>query len=91
MSNLGADVVKVKGNYEKSLIECIKQSTENNWQIVQDVAWKDYMVVPKYTMAGYTVMMKEIVYFFHHDCITCLLYTSPSPRDLSTSRMPSSA
>ena len=25
------------------------------------------------------------------DMITCLLYTSPSPRDLSTSRMPSSA
>ena len=24
-------------------------------------------------------------------CETCLLYTSPSPRDLSTSRMPSSA
>ena len=27
---------------------------------------------------------------FARDC-TCLLYTSPSPRDLSTSRMPSSA
>ena len=25
------------------------------------------------------------------DMTTCLLYTSPSPRDLSTSRMPSSA
>ena len=25
------------------------------------------------------------------DASTCLLYTSPSPRDLSTSRMPSSA
>ena len=25
------------------------------------------------------------------ECISCLLYTSPSPRDLSTSRMPSSA
>ena len=61
MANLGADVIKVKGNYEKSLIECIKQSTENNWQIVQDVAWKDYMLVPKLTMAGYTVMMKEIL------------------------------
>ena len=24
-------------------------------------------------------------------CYRCLLYTSPSPRDLSTSRMPSSA
>ena len=61
MTDLGADVIKVKGNYENSLIECIKQSTQNNWQIVQDVAWKDYMSVPKYTMAGYTVMMKEIV------------------------------
>ena len=61
MVDLGADVIKVKGNYEKSLIECIKQSTENNWQIVQDVAWKDYMIVPKFTMAGYTVMMKEVV------------------------------
>ena len=61
MAELGADVIKVKGNYEKSLIECIKQSTENNWQIVQDVAWKDYMIVPKLTMAGYAVMMKEIV------------------------------
>eukprot|EP00831_Metopus_contortus_P039389 TRINITY_DN3087_c0_g1_i2.p1 TRINITY_DN3087_c0_g1~~TRINITY_DN3087_c0_g1_i2.p1 ORF type:complete len:142 (+),score=22.73 TRINITY_DN3087_c0_g1_i2:70-495(+) len=28
--------------------------------------------------------------FLHFPC-TCLLYTSPSPRDLSTSRMPSSA
>ena len=26
-----------------------------------------------------------------HRLLTCLLYTSPSPRDLSTSRMPSSA
>ena len=28
---------------------------------------------------------------FENGCIACLLYTSPSPRDLSTSRMPSSA
>jgi len=61
MRDLGADVVKVKGNYENSLVECIKQSTENNWQIVQDVAWKDYILVPTLTMAGYSVMMKEIV------------------------------
>ena len=27
----------------------------------------------------------------HHLPVACLLYTSPSPRDLSTSRMPSSA
>ena len=73
MADLGADVIKVKGNYEKSLIECIKQSTENNWQIVQDVAWKEYMLVPKYTMAGYTVMMKEIVDQIKQDQITHII------------------
>ena len=60
MRSFGADVIRVKGNYEDSLNECIKKSKENDWQIVQDVAWKDYMLVPKLTMAGYSVMMKEI-------------------------------
>ena len=32
----------------------------------------------------------EDIAFEGHGC-ACLLYTSPSPRDLSTSRMPSSA
>ena len=60
MRSFGADVIRVKGNYEDSLNECIKQSNKNNWQIVQDVAWEDYKLVPKLTMAGYSVMMKEI-------------------------------
>ena len=60
MRRFEADVIRVKGNYEDSLNECIKQSNQNNWQIVQDVAWKNYMLVPKLTMAGYSVMMKEI-------------------------------
>jgi len=60
MKNFGADIIRVKGNYENSLNECIKQSNQNNWQIVQDVAWQDYKLIPKLTMAGYSVMMKEI-------------------------------
>ena len=73
MSDLGADVIKVKGNYESSLIECIKQSTKNNWQIIQDVAWKEYITVPKYTMAGYAVMMKEIVDQIDHNKISHII------------------
>ena len=60
MRSFGAEVIRVKGNYEDSLNECIKQSNKNNWQIVQDVAWEGYKLVPKLTMAGYSVMMKEI-------------------------------
>ena len=60
MRGFGADVIRVKGNYDNSLNECVKQSEKNNWQIVQDVAWSNYKLVPKLTMAGYSVMMKEI-------------------------------
>ena len=34
---------------------------------------------------------KPVAVCFNVDTGSCLLYTSPSPRDLSTSRMPSSA
>ena len=37
------------------------------------------------------VLAHEVSHVANGDMITCLLYTSPSPRDLSTSRMPSSA
>ena len=60
MRNLGADVIRVKGNYEASLKECINQSKRYGWQIIQDVAWEGYEEVPKLTMAGYSVMIKEI-------------------------------
>ena len=60
MRSFGADVIRVKGNYDNSLKECIKQSKQYDWKIVQDVAWHDYKLIPKLTMAGYAVMMKEI-------------------------------
>ena len=60
MRGFGAEVFRVKGNYDNSLQECIKQSKLNGWQIVQDVAWEGYEIVPKLTLAGYSVMMKEI-------------------------------
>ena len=37
---------------------------------------------------GITIKAQCVTLQYQH---TCLLYTSPSPRDLSTSRMPSSA
>jgi len=60
MRNLNAEVIKVKGNYEDSLNVCKEVSKKNNWEIIQDVAWPDYELVPKLTMAGYSTMIKEI-------------------------------
>ena len=42
----------------------------------------------------FNILIHEMLADDHGDGVhnhTCLLYTSPSPRDLSTSRMPSSA
>jgi len=61
MKDLGADVIRVKGNYDNSLKVCIEQSNKNNWEIVQDVSWEGYKDVPKLIMAGYTIMVKEIL------------------------------
>ena len=60
MRNLNAEVIRVKGNYEDSLNFCKEESKKNNWEIIQDVAWPDYEVVPKLTMAGYSTIIKEI-------------------------------
>ena len=42
IKKFGAEVIKVKGDYENSLNECKKLSKKNNWKIVQDVSTKDY-------------------------------------------------
>ena len=45
-----------------------------------------YLIVLSLTTFGLITL-----YSISIDPLSCLLYTSPSPRDLSTSRMPSSA
>ena len=70
IKNLDAEVIKVKGNYDDSLKECIKQSKKNNWEIVQDVSWENYKEVPKLIMAGYTIKVKEIMEQIKEDSIT---------------------
>ena len=53
-------------------------------------AWGDvpFIVIQPETLYGYDPDF--VVIRGEHDC-TCLLYTSPSPRDATLSRMPSSA
>ena len=52
--------------------------------VVYDLATKYFLSIAQGSIQGtYSIVRKMI--------LICLLYTSPSPRDLSTSRMPSSA
>ena len=60
IKKFGAEVIRVKGNYEDSLKKCQKLSKKNDWKIVQDVSTKNYKYIPQLTMAGYSIMIKEI-------------------------------
>ena len=48
-------------------------------------------IIVQYARQDIRFLLQQDVKFIIAACGTCLLYTSPSPRDLSTSRMPSSA
>ena len=43
IKKFGAEVIRVKGDYESSLNECKKLSKKNSWKIVQDVSTKNYL------------------------------------------------
>ncbi|MDG1996807.1 MAG: diaminopropionate ammonia-lyase [Emcibacteraceae bacterium] len=57
---LGAEVIWCDGNYDDSLVQVKGDALANNWHIISDTSYEGYTYVPKYVMAGYTVMTKEI-------------------------------
>ena len=64
-------------------------------QVVDQTQWAgNFPEAPTRTTddhKGFDFRYKVRIMGYHTACPTCLLYTSPSPRDPKTSRMPSSA
>ena len=59
MEDLGAEVIRVKGNYEVSLRVCKEESDAHGWQLVSDTSWNGYRDIPIQVMAGYSVLATE--------------------------------
>ena len=57
---LGAKVIWVEGNYDDSLKLVKRHAIENQWCIISDTSYPGYEYIPKYVMAGYSVMTWEI-------------------------------
>ena len=69
-------------HYEKILLP---------WQTDYNVEYGEYYETLAQTRESDGLSVTEVLEAYMVNGGTCLLYTSPSPRDLSTSRMPSSA
>lgn len=61
MAALGATVVRVSGNYDDSVRRAAGDAAENGWFVVSDTSYEGYTELPRYVMAGYSLMVSEIV------------------------------
>ena len=60
-------------------------------ELSTDPYWRDHRDVEHFDFCGNTIYRAYNMLSRHHMDYLCLLYTSPSPRDATLSRMPSSA
>jgi diaminopropionate ammonia-lyase len=56
----GAKVHIVKGDYDDAVRICRDEAQKNGWQIISDTAWQGYETIPRWIMAGYISIFKEI-------------------------------
>ena len=61
MADLGADVIRVSGNYDDSVREVAAAAAKSDWIVISDNSYPGYLEIPKDVMAGYTVMLSETV------------------------------
>ena len=59
MRDLGAEVVRIDGDYDESLRICKAEAEEHGWFVVSDTSWQGYTDPPRDVMAGYGVMTRE--------------------------------
>ena len=60
MRDFGAEVIRIKGDYDDSLELARTEAKRNNWFVVSDTSWPGYREPPRDVMLGYGVMTHEI-------------------------------
>ena len=60
MRELGAQVIRIEGDYDASVALARREAEANGWFVVSDTSWPGYTEPPRDVMAGYGVMVREI-------------------------------
>lgn len=61
MRELDATVIQIEGDYDASVRLARLEAEKNGWFVVSDTSWEGYTEPPRQVMAGYGVMVGEIV------------------------------
>ncbi len=59
MRLLGAEVIRIDGDYDDSVVLAKQEAEANGWFVVSDTSWPGYTEPPRDVMAGYGVMTRE--------------------------------
>jgi len=57
----GAEIVRIKGNYDESVEEAARLAEVNAWHVVSDTSYEGYEDIPRDVMQGYGTIAAEIV------------------------------
>lgn len=59
IARFGAEIVRVAGTYDESVVEAARVAAERGWTVVSDTAWEGYERIPGLVMQGYTAIIRE--------------------------------
>ncbi len=60
IENEGARVEIIDGTYDEAVRRVAADANTHGWQVISDTAYFGYTIIPKYIMAGYTTMFREM-------------------------------
>lgn len=59
IARFGAEMVRVAGTYDDSVVEAARVAAERGWTVVSDTSWDGYERIPGLVMQGYTAIASE--------------------------------
>lgn len=59
IARFGAEMVRVAGTYDDSIVEAARVAAEKGWTVVSDTSWEGYERIPALVMQGYTAIAQE--------------------------------
>ena len=58
---LGAEIVRVTGNYDQSVDEAARLAKANDWEVVSDTSHDGHEEIPRDVMQGYGIIVDELL------------------------------
>jgi len=86
------DVINISGSFIEVREEKIESLPKGTYLFIESAGKKNYIPIDDFKNLDPRIgKQRSAILSTDPDVISCLLYTSPSPRDATLSRMPSSA